>query len=595
MKSRLVHFIALAIAASSSLAQTSSGPSSASPTPAKKPNPAEAAYPPGPDSKRHDEVPHGEMVKGVFDQSKIFPGTTRDYSVYIAAQVDRSQPAPVMVLQDGGGYSAANVFDNLIAKREIPPLIGLFIMHGRVKSASTNALDRYNRSFEYDGLGDGYSRFLLEEFFPFVEQKHGIKLSKNPNDRGIAGASSGGICAWTAAWERPDAFRRVFTSVGTYVGLRGGNNYPTLIRMTEPKPIRIFLQDGENDLNNYVGDWWMANQEMERALQYSGYDVNHAWGIGGHDGYQATLVFPDAMRWLWRDYPAEIHANPERKSKQPAVRDILGDDDWQVAGDGYKFTEGPAVDAKGEVFFTDIPNNRIHKIGLDGQVTVFAENTGGANGLMFGPDGRLYACANDRKTIEAYTDDGKFTVTADGVESNDICVTHTGRIYVTDPGHKRVWLISPDGKKQVVDEGLKFPNGVRLSPDQTLLYVADTQGQFVYSYQIADDGTLNYKQRYFYLHLADGSTQSGADGMTVDDKGRLYVTTEMGIQVCDQIGRVNAIIRKPQNKWLANVVLGGPKFNVLYATCADKVYRRTMKTTGVLSWQPPVKPPAPGL
>jgi len=559
---------------------------------------AENPYPPGLDSKPQEGVPKGEVIKGEYlsGTNSVFPGTFRNYSIYIPAGLDRSKPAPLMVMQDGGGYEAVNVLNNLIAKKEIPAQIGVFVSHGRVRARTTNALDRFNRSYEYDGLGGNYAKFLIEEFLPHVEKTHHVTLSTNPDDRAIAGASSGGIAAWTAAWERPDSFHRVFTSVGTYVGLRGGNNIPTLVRKTEPKPIRIFLQDGENDLNIYGGDWWMANQEMERSLVFAGYDVNHAWGKGGHDGNQATQVFPDALRWLWRDYPTPIVANAEGKSKQPVMTDILvPGEGWKLIGEGYKFTEGPAVNLRGEVFFSDIPNSRIHKVSLDGKVSVFAENTGEANGLMFGPDGRLYACANSKKQIVAYTEDGKSTVIADGIESNDLCITHTGNLYVTDPTHKQVWLIQPNGTKRVVDTGLRFANGVRLSPDQSLLYVADTQAQFVYSYQIAADGSLEYKQKYYHLHLADGSVQSGADGMTLDTQGRLYVATESGIQFCDQAGRVNGIIPKPQNKWLAHLVFGGAEFNTMYITCSDKVYARKTKVRGVMSSQPPIKPPAPRL
>lgn len=559
---------------------------------------AENPFPPGPDSQPQEGVPQGEVIKGTYTAatSSVFPGTVRTYSVYIPQQLDRSRPAPLMVLQDGGGYQAVNVFNNLVAKKQIPPLVGLFIMHGRVPAQSTNALDRFNRSVEYDGLGDAYARFLLDEFFPFIERTHGLKLSTNPDDRAIGGASSGGICAFTTAWERPEAFHRVFTSVGTYVGLRGGNAYPTLIRKTEPKPIRIFLQDGDHDLDIYGGDWWMANQEMERALRFAGYDVEHSWSNGGHDGLHATQIFPDALRWLWRDYPAPIRANPEKKSRQPVIREVLADgSEWQLVGQGYRFTEGPTANAKGEVFFTDIPNNRIHKVGLDGQVSVFAEDTGEANGLKFGPDGRLYAAANGRKQIVAYDATGGKTVVADGIESNDLCITSTGRIYVTDPGNKKVWLVQPDGSKRVVDEGIGFPNGVQLSPDQTLLLVADTRGQFVWSYQIADDGSLRFKQRYHHLHLVDGSTQSGADGMTVDRDGRLYVTTEAGVQFCDQAGRVNGIIPKPQRQWLSNVTFGGPDFSDLYVTCGDKVYRRATRVRGVRSGTAPIRPAPPRL
>jgi sugar lactone lactonase YvrE/enterochelin esterase-like enzyme len=552
-------------------------------------------YQPGPDSQPQAGVPKGEVTKHQFTESRIFPGTTRDYWVYVPQQYDPSKPAPLMVFQDGIIYSAPVVFDNQIHKKEIPPLIGVFVVHGRVKATSTNALDRFNRSYEYDGLGDNYARFLLEELLPHIAKTQRLNLSTNGNDRAVAGSSSGGVCAFTAAWERPDAFRRVFTSVGTYVGLRGGNEYPTLIRKTEPKPIRIFLQDGSNDLNIYAGDWWVVNQEMERALVFSGYDVNHAWGDGGHNQKHATAVFPDALRWLWRDYPAPVVANAERKSKQPLMDILIPGEEWQVVADGCRFTEGPAANAQGEVFFTDIPNNRIHKIALDGKVTVFKDDTGGANGLMFGPDGKLYACQNGRKRIGAYDPDGKEEVIAEGLESNDLAVGQNGNIYVTDPGNKKVWLINSKREKRVVDEGINFPNGVRFSPDQSLLYVADMRGQFVFSFQVQPDGSLAHKQRYYYLHLVNGSTQTSADGMTVDAQGRLYVATEIGLQICDQAGRVNGIVLKPQNKWLSNAVFGGPKLDVLYVTCGDKVYKRKTKVTGVLSFQSPIKPDAPRL
>ena len=557
---------------------------------------AENPYPPGQDSQPQEGAPKGERNRGEFADSKIFPGTTRTYTVYIPQQLDRTKPAPFMVLQDGGGYRADVVFDNLIHKKEIPPLVGIFVMHGRVKALTPNALDRFNRSYEYDGLGDNYARFLIEELFPFVEKKYGIQLSKNPNDGSIGGASSGAICAFTAAWERPDRFRRVFSSIGTYVGLRGGNNYPTLIRKTEPKPIRIFLQDGENDLNIYGGDWWMANQEMERALQFAGYDVNHAWGKGAHDGNQSTQIFPDALRWLWRDYPKEVSTNPESKSKQPVTKLLAGD--WQLVSEGHSFTEGPAVNAKGDVFFTDINNSRIHRIALDGKVSVFAEDTGKANGLMFGPDGRLYAAANGKKQIVAYDESGKASVVADGLESNDLCVGNNGNIYVTDPGHKQVWLVRANGEKRLVDtnerNGLQFPNGVRLAPDQSLLYVADMRGRFIWSYQVQPDGSLAHKQQYFHMHEPD-TDFSLSDGMCLDTNGTLYVATALGIQFCDQAGRVNGIIAKPQNKWLANVVFGGANFDELYACCSDRVYKRKMNARGANSFQAPIKPTAPRL
>jgi gluconolactonase len=551
-------------------------------------------YVPGPDSKSQDGVPKGKVTQYEFTDSQVFPGTFREYWVYVPAGHDNSKPSPVMIFQDGIQYQAPNVFDNLIARKEIPSMVGVFVMHGRVRAASTNALDRYNRSYEYDGLGDNYARFLLDELLPHIVKEQGLNLSTNGNDRAIAGSSSGGICAFNAAWERPDAFRRVFTSVGTYVGLRGAEGLATLVRKTEAKPIRFFLQDGSNDQNIYAGDWWMENQMMERALVFSGYDVNHAWGDGGHNGKHATAVFPEALRWLWRDYPAEIKANPEGKSKQPVAK-LVGDSHWERVGSGYRFTEGPAANAKGEVYFTDIPNSRIHRIAADGTVSVFAEDTGRANGLMFGPEGRLYACASGRKQIVAYDESGKSSVIAEGIDGNDLAITQSGDLYVTEPPTKQVWLVRKDGTKQVVDKSVPSPNGVLLSPDQTLLYVADYSGRFVYSFQIQPDGSLAYGQRYFYLHLVDGSTRSAADGMTVDTNGNLYVATEMGIQFCDPPGRVNGILSKPQPGVVANVCFGGPDFDVLYATCGDKVFKRKLNAKGVRSADAAIKPPKPGL
>ncbi len=552
----------------------------------------------GPDSQPQAGVPEGKEEKLDLGVSTIFPGSTHDCSVYIPAQYDAAKPACVMIFQDGGGYVNRKggwrvpvVFDNLIAKKEMPVTIGIFVNPGILAAPNKDAQPRFNRSFEYDGLGDRYAKFLLEEVLPAVKKKWNI--SDNPDDRGIAGSSSGAIAAFTAAWERPDAFRRVFSTIGTYVGLRGGNVYPTLIRKTEPKPLRVFLQDGSNDLNIYGGDWWMANQEMERALIFSGYDVSHAWGDGGHDGKQGGSVMPDALRWLWRDYGQPLKANPEGKSKQPLQEWVDTAQGWTLVSEGHKNTEGPCANAKGEVFFTDGPNQRIHKVGLDGKVTVFAENTGGADGLMFGPDGRLYA-TNQKKTIVAYDEAGAPAVIADGFAGNDLCVTNSGGVYVTEFNTKTVWFIPKGGEKRVVDVGIEKPNGVVLSPDQTLLYVADTPGQFVYSFQVQADGSLKYRQPYFHLHLPAAGT-SRADGMAVDKDGRLYVATALGVQICDQPGRVNAILPKPQASHLSNVDFGGANFDELYVTAGDKVFKRKMKVKGYRSADAPAMPPKPHL
>ncbi len=548
-----------------------------------------------------DAPPKGEIFKFAFEGSKIFPGSVRDVWVYIPKQYDPAKPACVYVNQDGLQYNAPAVFDELIARKEIPVTIGVFVMHGRVKAPSDKALDRFNRSYEYDGLGDSYARFLLEELLPAVETKKAgdgreIRLSKDGNDRCIGGASSGAICAFTAAWERPNDFRRVFSAIGTYVGLRGGDIYPTLIRKVEPKPLRVFLEDGSGDLNIYGGDWWMANQSMERALKFAGYEVNHAWGDGGHNGKHATEIFPAAMRWLWKDHPAPIKAGLGSSQMKEV---LIAGEGWKVVSEGHKFTEGPCVDAAGVVYFNDIPTSKTFKIGLDGQVTELPGDTKNANGMAFGPDGKRYVIATKSDEILAIDPDGKATVFAEGIAGNDLSVGKNGDVYVTNPpkqgtGPSKVWRISPKGEKMVVDTGLKYANGVTHSPDQSLLYVDDMRSHWVYSYQIQPDGSLSHKQKYYHLHQPDNADDSGADGMKVDRDGRLYVATRMGVQFCDQAGRVNGIIPTPNGR-CANLVLGGANFDILYATCGDKVYARRIRPRGANAFADPIKPKAPGL
>lgn len=266
---------------------------------------AQDDYQLGPDSQKQPGVPEGTVTKYEWNDSKIYPGTVRDYWVYVPAQYNPQQPAAVMVFQDGQNYMRANgqfrvpiVFDNLIHKQDMPVTIGIFINPGVVPPEKQGAQPRRNRSFEYDTLSDQYARFLLEEILPAVGKKY--NLTDDPEMRAIGGISSGGICAFTVAWERPDAFRKVLSHVGSFTNIRGGHVYPALIRKTERKPIRVFLQDGANDLDNLHGNWPLANQQMAAALKFSKYDHKFVYGTGGHNGKHGGAILPDSLRWLWR-------------------------------------------------------------------------------------------------------------------------------------------------------------------------------------------------------------------------------------------------------------------------------------------------------
>jgi enterochelin esterase family protein len=261
----------------------------------------------GPDSMEHDGVPHGKVIPFQWT-SEIFPGTVRDCSIYVPAQYDPKQPTCVMVFQDGGAYAnrkgdfrVPTVFDNLIHKKEIPVMIGIFINPG-VIPGNDERKPVSNRSFEYDTLSDQYARFLEKEIIPEVTKKYNLR--KDAQGRGICGISSGGICAFTVAWQRPDLFHKVLSHVGSFTNIRGGDVYPGIIRKAKPKPIRVFLQDGSNDLDNAHGNWWLANLQMDKALSFAKYDYRFVPGDGGHSGKHGGAILPESLRWLWRDTPA---------------------------------------------------------------------------------------------------------------------------------------------------------------------------------------------------------------------------------------------------------------------------------------------------
>lgn len=550
-------------------------------------------YPVHADSKPQDGVPEGE-IKGPFEwRSEIFPGTVREYAIYVPAQYDAEKPACSMIVQDGlrkaQQWKLPTVLDNLIHKGDVPVQIGIFVSPGVVPAAKEGSRPRLNRSFEYDAMGDRYARFLLEEIIPEVAKTY--NLSTNPNDRLIAGSSSGAIAAFTAAWERPNEFRRVFSSIGTYTSLRGGDEYPSLIRKFENKPLRIYLQDGSNDLDIFAGSWWMANQAMLSSLNYSGYDVAHNWGDGGHSGKHSTAIMPDALRWLWRSYPKPIKPGVPPKRRMELV---IPGEDWEVVSSGHRYTDSPAVNAAGEVFFADREAGTIYMVDLDGKVAEFANAGEGIGGLMFGPDGLLYGCHRGERAIVRFSPFGEMEVVITDTMCNDLVILPDGTGYFTDPERQAVSRFTTDGDSTVVAQGINFPNGVIVSPDQSQLFVSDTRGRFTFAFMIAPDGSLQHGQKYDHVHVPDSSSFSGADGWTIDSEGRRYLTTKLGLQVFDEGGRCNLILSLPKDAtWMSNVCFGGPKLDTLYLTCEDKIFRRKINANGLLSWQAPSKQPKP--
>ena len=271
---------------------------------------------------------------------------------------------------------------------------------------------------------------------------------------------------------------------------------------------------------------------------------------------------------------------PLAAQDMPLSQVLIDGEGWQLVAEGYKFTEGPAIDKDGTVYFVDVPESVILKIGSDGKAVPWAKETGKASGLMFGPEGRLYACQGGTKKVVWYDRDAKPTVIAEDIAGNDIMVDAKGGVYVTDMGGSQVWYVAPDGSKRVVASGFK-PNGLTLWPDGGTLVVADWEKPALQTFRVEADGGLKFGEKYYGpVQIPAGQTMPGSDGMTVDDIGRLYVATHAGLQMFDPTGRPCGAIAKPQTKFLSNVKFGGPNFDTVYVTCTDRVYKRKLNTKG---------------
>jgi len=553
------------------------------------------------------DVPRGTVTQmPALTDSKVFPGTTRNWWIYVPAQYKPDGSAAVMVFQDGqnylnptGTWRAPIVFDNLIARGEMPVTIGIFINpgHDPGRGAPKSPTSGSNRSLEYNSLGERYAQFLIEEILPEVRKK--VTFSDNPELRALVGSSSGGIASFTAAWERPDQFRKVLSTIGSFVNLAGGDAYPALIRKTERKPVRVFLQDSSGDLDNPFGNWPLANQQMHAALRYMGYDVRFDYVEGyGHNAQHGGSIFPDALRWLWRqEQPVPVIVTKgDLGGDMTLHRLLIEGEGWKPVLEGLAFADAPCTDEAGNFYFSDMrpPAAGVYKVAPDGTKTKLSDE--GVSGLKFGPDGRLYACQGAKKRLIAITPaTGAVEVMAEDVQPNDLAVTHRGHVFFTETGKKQITFLDTKTKeKRAADVGLANPNGITLSPDQGTLAVSESAGEFVYTFRVNPDGQLDAKGPYmtmrrpidpkgeFKFHEPPPYKKaSSGDGMTSDTLGRYYVTSALGVQVFDPTGRLCGVLTKPQaDKPLTSCVLSGPNREYLYVTNGDKIFRRKVQAVG---------------
>jgi len=411
------------------------------------------------------------LIDGVLEQSTIYPGTVHTFQVYVPDQYNGKKEAALYVGLDGVLCHAPQVMDSLIDAGKMPVTIGVFLQPGIIK-ADDGTLLRYNRCYEFDSTTGLFARFLETELLPAVEKMKTsrgkpIRLSSRPQDRMIMGLSSGGIAAFNAAWHRPDLFGKVFTGVGTFVAMRGGGDLQALVRKTEPLPLRIFIQDGTDDAwNPLFGHWYDGNQMLASALEFAGYDVMTDWSDTGHNVTRATQVFPQAMMWMWRDWPAQPAMGT---TSNDFLQELLSPQDlgWEKAGDG-------------------TPSKPVTRI-----------------------------------------------------------------IY----------------------------------PDLTnIAMIPTTPGNTVWQY-ILKDNQPTCGEPFYWLHN-DDSRPLDIQTITFDGNGNLWAVTSMGIQVCDQNGRVRAILRLPQGISRANeiTVSGG----YIWLITDDTTWRRRFNVASpILGIRPP--------
>ena len=503
-----------------------------------------------------DEM-QGEVIKFTLSDSQIYPGTEREILVYVPQQYDGTKPACLLVCMDGILYDATTVMDNLIASGEMPVTVGVFVNPGVVYDEEGEVV-RYNRCKEFDSTDDNFATFLENEVLTKVEGMQTesgktIHLSADANDRAITGASSGGIAAFSVAWNRPDLFSRVYTTVGTFVAMRGGHEYPAIVRKTEPKPLRIYMQDGWYDVWNPIfGEWFEYNLLMESAFNFAGYEVFHKWDRGNHSIKYGTLAFPDAMRWLWKGYPAKVQKGWSNNGMLQEI--LLEGEEWQEVkvpagvSDLFAGLDSTAVFAAGA---------NIYKVSADGKVVQMGV-------LKHGE--RLLGERLTARGSSLYKDGVKV---ADGLVGLQAVQALADGQYVALCGEN----IKSKGNVWVVNTGCR---ALAVAPDYRFCVTGEEKTHHLISTIIGKDGEMKYSEPYYYMHDLSNGVLQPAGNMAFDTNGNLYVATEMGVQVADHNGRVRAILSLPAGAVDALAFSG----NYLYVRCGEKMFVRKMKAEG---------------
>ena len=420
--------------------------------------PEDPVFKPLPDSLK------GVVIDTVLTDSDIYPGTVRSLQVLVPAKYSGDRPACLLLGLDGAFFDALNVVDNLVHNGEVPMMIGVFIQWGKILDKEGNVV-RFNRSNEYDRTDDRLAKFLEKEVLPFVNtlvtpDGRKVRISDDPDDR----------------------------------AMRGGNELPAIIRKTEPKPIRIFLQDGINDTWNHIfGDWWEQNQLMDSALNFSGYEYDFKWDRGTHSGFFGKRAYPDALRWLWRGWPTKVRKGKTMNGMLLSILPGSDDEGWKYLGEMSDTTS-----LIPDLVKRSLSADEVRKIG------------------------KKNVCSVSRM--------------------------HNGDMYMSDSEGCLFLQKSGSRKLQKLETLLTGGTAFAISPNGKILVTTEKNSNWLLSYIVAPDGTLKYGQQFYWLHNTDNHNLTPYGNMQFDTDGNLYVATPIGVQVCDHNGRVRAILPVPGRK-----------------------------------------------
>ena len=540
-----------------------------------------------PATQKMAEEMQGEVMKFTLSDSQLYPGTQREVLVYVPQQYDATKPACLLVCMDGILYDATTVMDNLIASGEMPVTIGVFVNPGVVYDENGEVV-RYNRCKEFDSTDDTFSRFIENEVLAKVEgmktaSGKTVLLSKDANDRAITGASSGGIAAFSVAWNRPDLYSRVYTTVGTFVAMRGGNNYSNIVRKTEPKPLRIYMQDGWYDVWNPIfGEWFEHNLLMESAFNFAGYEVFHKWDRGNHSIKYGTIAFPDAMRWLWKGYPAKVQKG---WSNNGMLQDILlENEDWQevvlpatVEGDLFAATDSSALFASRSHIYKVSAAGQVEQVGaLKAGERLMGEGLTAKGSGLYKNGVKVADGLSGLQAVQALADNRYVVLTTQLSTVN--CQLSTVNCQLSTVNRQ---LSTVNCQLSTVNCQLSTVSGCRalaIAPDYRFCVTGEENTHHLTSTVIDKTGKMLYSEPFYYLHDLSNSTLKPSGAMAFDTKGNLYVATELGVQVADHNGRVRAILSLPAGR-VHSLAFSG---KYLFVRCGDKVYMRKMKAEGHL-------------